>query len=95
MKGHYILPVLYLALQASAAQAQSFERPAPKEGFSYPEYYCTNRGLRVEVADKSCLIIGDRTVQAVCDLSLNNPVWRVTGEDCTPAPEILEAAKIE
>ncbi len=87
-----LLPTLALIFPAIAIQAQQFERPEPKEGFSYPEYFCTNRGIRVDVEDQSCLIIGDRTVQAVCDISLNNPTWRVIGEGCTPTAEVLQAA---
>ncbi len=76
-----------------AAYAGDFVRPEPKAGYDYPEYFCTNRGIRVEVEESSCLIIGDRHVRAVCDISLNNPMWRETGETCTPTPEILSAAK--
>lgn len=94
MRGYQVTSTLTLALvlATGAASAQDFERPTPKEGFSYPEYYCTNRGIRVEVEEESCLIIGEKMVTAVCDISLNNPMWRITDEECTPIPEVLEAA---
>ena len=87
--------ILGLISLGGAVYGQEFERPEPKAGFSYPEYYCTNRGIRVEVEDSSCLIIGDQQVRAICDISLNNPMWRVTGETCTPTAEVLSAAKNE
>lgn len=90
------MPILLGTMSlCGAANAEIFERPEPKQGFSYPEYYCTNRGVRVDVEDSSCLILDDRTVRAVCDISLNNPMWRVTGEACTPSAEVLGAAKGE
>lgn len=92
LKGKIIL-AFATALLASVGYAEEFQRSKAKEGFSYPEYYCTNRGIRVEVEDSSCLVVGDRYVHAVCDISLNNPMWRTTGETCTPSAEILSAAK--
>lgn len=93
MPNSIFLTILTLALSGTtAAYGQTFERPEPKAGFSYSEYYCTNRGVRVEVDNTSCLIIGDRQVSAVCDVSLNSPIWRVSDETCVPEPEILKAA---
>ncbi|NND41001.1 MAG: hypothetical protein HKO04_02885 [Silicimonas sp.] len=52
------------------------------EAAAYPEYFCTNRGVRVEVEKYSCLEIGGRGIVAKCDISLNNPMWRATDETC-------------
>jgi len=55
----------------------------PKEGFSYPDCYCTDSlGQRVEMGQMACLIIGTRRVLARCDMSVNNPTWREQSEGC-------------
>ena len=74
-------------LCAAAAGAQSDyhrSRPAPKEGFSYPDCYCTNRGERVELGELSCLRVGGQRFTARCDMSLNNPTWRRVRDGCAP-----------
>ncbi|MEX2520515.1 MAG: hypothetical protein WD969_14430 [Paracoccaceae bacterium] len=63
-----------------------FQRPKAKEGYPYPECYCTNRGVRVELGQKSCLRIGAREFTARCGMSLNNPAWRDKTEGCPPEP---------
>ncbi|PRY20089.1 hypothetical protein CLV78_11538 [Aliiruegeria haliotis] len=67
-------------------QAQVFERPEPKVGFAYPDEYCTNRGVRVDVHGFACLRVDGGSFLAKCEISLNNPVWRATGESCEPDP---------
>lgn len=48
-----------------------------------PECYCTgSRGERVDLGRTACLALPGRTVEAVCDMSVNNPTWRVTGRPC-------------
>lgn len=55
----------------------------PKEGFSYPDCYCTDSdGQRVELGQTTCLSIGSRQVTARCETSLNNPTWRTMQEGC-------------
>ena len=55
----------------------------PKEGFSYPDCYCTDSdGQRVEMGQTACLRIGDRRVFARCAWSVNNPAWRPEAEGC-------------
>ncbi|MFQ5566868.1 MAG: hypothetical protein ACE5EU_10960 [Paracoccaceae bacterium] len=57
--------------------------PPAKDGFSYPDCYCTDSlGQRVEMGEKACLIIGSRRVLARCDMSVNNPTWRHESEGC-------------
>ncbi len=92
-----LVPLVLVAnlSQASPAIAAGIDaRPKPSEGFSYPEIYCTNRGVRVEVEDTSCLNVDGKNFVAVCDLSLNNPMWRPTGKSCEPnvTSDILPAS---
>jgi len=77
--------VVLVALSAPL-QAQVFERPEPKAGFAYPDEYCTNRGVRVDVQGSACLAVDGKSFVAKCLISLNNPVWRATGESCEPDP---------
>ncbi len=70
----------------AAAQSISnpnFTQPPAKDGYSYPDCYCTDtRGQRVELGQMACLIIGSRRVLARCDMSVNNPIWREESEGC-------------
>lgn len=80
----------FLALLASVALARAdggprpvYDPPPPKEGFAYPDCYCTDSdGQRVELGARSCLRIGGREVTARCAMSLNNPTWRTEAEGC-------------
>jgi len=55
----------------------------PKEGYSYPDCYCTDSdGKRVEMGQRACLRIGSRRFTARCDMSVNNPIWRQETEGC-------------
>ncbi|MEM9221830.1 MAG: hypothetical protein AAGB11_05440 [Pseudomonadota bacterium] len=68
---------------AAMAEGNGFVPPPAKEGFSYPDCYCTDsEGRRVEVGDTACLRIGSREVTARCGMSLNNPAWRTQSEGC-------------
>lgn len=65
-----------------AAQNQ-WTPPPPKEGFRYPDCFCTDsQGQRIELGKTSCLQIGSRQVLAKCSMSLNNPTWRPVSEGC-------------
>ncbi|MCK0166066.1 hypothetical protein MWU52_00725 [Jannaschia sp. S6380] len=45
--------------------------------------YCTDsQGGRVEMGERTCLSVGGRVFMARCDMSLNVPIWRDTGESC-------------
>lgn len=84
---------------APAAADQIFKGPKAKDGHSYPDCYCTNRGQRVELGQKSCLRIGSQEFTARCGMSLNNPAWRDMTPGCTqpmseaaPGSEFLEPA---
>ncbi len=61
----------------------NYSPPPAKEGFSYPDCYCTDsKGQRVEMGQTAWLIIGSRRVLALCDMSVNNPAWREQSEGC-------------
>lgn len=60
-----------------------YSHPPPKEGYSYPDCYCTDTdGARVEIGDMACLRIGRKRVLAQCDMSQNSPAWRPQREGC-------------
>lgn len=57
--------------------------PKPKEGFRYPDCFCTDSaGQRIELGKTTCLQIGSQQVLAQCAMSLNNPTWRRLQEGC-------------
>jgi len=61
----------------------NFTQPPAKDGYSYPDYYCTDsKGRRVEMGETACLIIGSRRVPARCDISVNSPAWREESGGC-------------
>ena len=48
--------------------------------------YCTDRsGSRVELGETICLTVDGRAFLARCEMSLNVPMWRETGEACVGA----------
>lgn len=59
-----------------------FKPPKAKDGYAYPDCYCTNRGVRVEIGEMSCLQIGSQEFTARCGMSLNNPAWRDKTPGC-------------
>jgi len=47
------------------------------------ECYCTDtQGARVEIGDQICMFVDGRAFMALCDMSLNVPIWRDTGAGC-------------
>jgi len=45
--------------------------------------YCTDKGGgRVELGQEICLFVDGRAFMAKCEMSLNNPIWRDTGQGC-------------
>jgi len=61
----------------------NYSPPPAKEGFSYPDCYCTDsKGQRVDMGKTACLVIGSRRILARCDMSVNNPIWRQESEGC-------------
>jgi len=74
--------IIVLATVTAPANAQTFEPPPAKEGYSYSDPYCRNQGHRVEIGDLSCLRVDGRVFLARCGMSMNNPVWRMVQEGC-------------
>lgn len=81
---------ILLAMLVSAPAAADVIGP----GGRVIECYCTDTGgARVELGERICLMVDGRAFLALCDMSLNVPIWRDTGEGClgaalpiTPAP---------
>lgn len=68
---------------ADRIQNKNFTQPPAKQGYSYPDCYCTDsNGQRVEMGQLACLVIGSKRVLARCDMSVNNPTWREESEGC-------------
>jgi len=58
--------------------------PDVKHGDITIDCYCTDTfGKRVELGESICLHVDGRSFVARCEMSLNNPTWRDTGERCT------------
>lgn len=77
------------AVMAQDQQTQSspdrggYNPPKPKEGFRYPDCFCTDsEGRRIEIGQTTCLKIGSNQVTARCGMSLNNPIWRHLSKGC-------------
>jgi hypothetical protein len=82
--------LLFVAvIVATPAKSQTFEPPPAKEGYSYTDPYCSNRGNRVEMGELSCLRVDGRVYLARCGMSLNSPVWREVQDICPPEFNIL------
>ena len=83
-----LIAVIGLAAAPSAGLADTsvspnISRPAPKDGYSYPDCYCTDSdGQRVEMGEMACLRLGARRVRARCGMSQNSPAWRPQREGC-------------
>lgn len=69
--------VLVLALLPGAATADA------TIGGRTVDCYCTDTsGARVELGQETCLYVDGRAFMARCDMSLNVPIWRDTGQGC-------------
>lgn len=67
---------LLVSALGSAALAQNAD-------VTWPDCYCTDKtGARVELGEVICLRVDGRDFQARCEMSLNNPMWRDTGQGC-------------
>jgi hypothetical protein len=79
--GLLMLGIGHANAQSSASPYYSV--PPAKEGYKYPDCYCTDsNGQRVDMGKTACLVIGSRRILARCDMSLNNPAWREESEGC-------------
>ncbi len=74
--------MLRLAILIAALAAPAFADVKGKDG-RIVECYCTDtQGARVELGERICLFVDGRAFMAQCDMSLNVPIWRDTGEGC-------------
>lgn len=87
--GFFVAPVAPIDAVAAepvvsrAAPLPAYVRPKPKEGYSYPDCYCTDSdGGRVEVGQLACLRIGRREVVSRCEQADNLTIWRHQSEGC-------------
>ena len=66
------LPLLLLAAIPAGAQTSD-----------WPDCYCTDSfGARVELGGSACLVINGHAFLARCEMALNVPNWKRTGEGC-------------
>ena len=66
---------------AQLISSPNFTQPPAKDGYSYPDYYCTDSKVkRVEMGETACLITGSHRVLARSDISENSPAWREESE---------------
>lgn len=75
----FLIVVGFIAMPASG---QTVEPATAKEGQSYADAFCSNRGTHVAMGDLSCLRVDGRVFLARCGMSLNNPVWREVQDGC-------------
>lgn len=76
-----LLTLAALILTAPAALAD-----VKGPGAKVIDCYCTDSsGGRVELGERICLFVNGRAFMALCDMSLNVPIWRDTGEGCVSA----------
>lgn len=55
--------------------------------------YCTDTsGSRVELGETICLRVDGRMFMARCEMALNNPIWRDTGQGCVSS-HLMERLK--
>ncbi|MEM9146064.1 MAG: hypothetical protein AAGC57_07670 [Pseudomonadota bacterium] len=77
--------VAFAADQGPTRVADGFVPPPPKDGYSYPECFCTDTlGNRVELGQIACLQIGQRQVTSRCEKASNLVIWRHQTEGCSP-----------
>ncbi|MEM8552655.1 MAG: hypothetical protein AAGF45_09765 [Pseudomonadota bacterium] len=81
-EGHTPPPTLPLASQSKAANATPWSEAQRKS----PDCFCTGTfGERIEIGAHACLYINGRPKTALCDMSLNNPAWRIQHDGCPTA----------
>ena len=70
------LPVFLLFWGIVPAQADNAD-------IKWPDCYCTDKaGARIELGETICMYVDGRSFTARCEMSLNNPMWRDTGQGC-------------
>ena len=72
--------LLLLALGALAPTAGLGD--VPSGGRTIPCYCRDSVGGRVEMGEEACLVVDGRPFMARCEMALNVPAWRETGDGC-------------
>lgn len=89
MRNFTPLVALVGLISGSAATHVGADVIAP--GGKVIDCYCTDtQGARVELGQEICLYVGGRAFMALCDMSLNVPIWRDTGRGCMTSGLIEE-----
>lgn len=77
-------PALLLLILALAAPGAGALAGSDAPGGKAMDCYCTDtRGARVDLGQRICLFVDGRAFVALCEMALNNPIWRDTGESCS------------
>ncbi len=72
-----------LALVAALVTAPVAPADVISPGGKVIDCYCTDtQGSRVDLGQEICLFVNGRAFMALCDMSLNVPIWRDTGRAC-------------
>ncbi|KAF0674922.1 hypothetical protein PMES_02630 [Profundibacterium mesophilum KAUST100406-0324] len=94
--GALLLALAAQALNMAPAEAQERAAAPPPRVI---ECYCTDRrGARHDLGTRLCLKVDGRAYIAHCEMALNVPIWRDTGEAClsarrpAPAPQAFPRA---
>ncbi len=83
MRRYFLFTLVISLLCAWGAQAQESKfKKRPRHLFKQPDCYCTNRGIRIELGDFSCLYVDGTAYLAQCQMALNNPIWRKIQDGC-------------
>ena len=78
----WTIPILLAALSAWSPAGADVTGP----GGRTIDCYCTDtQGARVEMGETMCLVVDGRAFLALCDMSINVPIWRDTGKTCLGA----------
>ena len=94
----WTIPILLAALPAWSPAGADVTGP----GGRTIDCYCTDtQGARVEMGETICLVVDGRAFLALCDMSVNVPIWRDTGKTClgadlqmTPIPGSESAERV-
>ena len=94
----WTIPILLAALPAWSPARADVTGP----GGRTIDCYCTDtQGARVEMGETICLVVDGRAFLALCDMSVNVPIWRDTGKTClgadlqmTPIPGSENAERV-
>ena len=80
MKAIYVGIILAILWPLSAHSDDATKSSADVQ---WPDCYCTDKtGKRIELGETIRMYVDGRSFTARCEMSLNNPMWRDTGDGC-------------